>query len=34
MDGIVSQLDIRRFTPKAQPGDKIGEWVIEDLELI
>ncbi|CAN9465904.1 unnamed protein product [Alternaria alternata] len=34
MDGIVGHTDIRRFSRKATPGEQIGEWTIEDIELV
>ena len=34
MDGIVGHTDIRRFSRKAAPGEQIGEWTIEDIELV
>ncbi|OAG15143.1 hypothetical protein CC77DRAFT_1044284 [Alternaria alternata] len=34
MDDIVGHIDIRRFSTKAVPGEQIGEWTIEDIELI
>ena len=34
MDGIVGHTNIRRFSRKAAPGEQIGEWTIEDIELI
>ncbi|KAB2098699.1 hypothetical protein AG0111_0g12998 [Alternaria gaisen] len=34
MDGIVGHTDIRRFSTKAAPGEQIGDWTIEDIELV
>jgi hypothetical protein len=34
MDGIIGHTDIRRFSKKATPGEQIGEWMIEDIELV
>jgi hypothetical protein len=34
MDGIIGHTDIRRFSTKAAPGEQIGEWTIEDIELV
>ncbi|CAN9406321.1 unnamed protein product [Alternaria sp. RS040] len=34
MHGIVGHTDIRRFSTKATPGEQIGEWTIEDIELV
>jgi hypothetical protein len=34
MDDIVGHTDIRRFSRKATPGEQIGEWTIEDIELV
>ena len=34
MDDILGHKDIRRFSPKAEPGEHIGEWTIEDIELV
>jgi hypothetical protein len=34
MVGIVRHTDIGRFSTKATPGEQIGEWTIEDIELI
>jgi hypothetical protein len=34
MDSIVGHTDIRRFSTKAAPGEQIGEWTIEDIELV
>jgi hypothetical protein len=34
MDDIVGHTDIRRFSTRAAPGEQIGEWTIEDIELV
>jgi len=34
MDGIIGHTDIGRFSRKATPGEQIGEWTIEDIELV
>jgi hypothetical protein len=34
MDDILGHPDIRNFSTESQPGDKIGEWTIENIELI
>ncbi|CAN9374598.1 unnamed protein product [Alternaria alternata] len=34
MDSIIGHTDIRRFSRKAAPGEQIGEWTIEDIELV
>jgi hypothetical protein len=34
MDGIIGHTDIRRFSTEAAPGEQIGEWTIEDIELV
>jgi hypothetical protein len=34
MDSIIGHTDIRRFSRKAVPGEQIGEWTIEDIELL
>jgi hypothetical protein len=34
MDSIVGHTDIRRFSTRAAPGEQIGEWTIEDIELV
>ncbi|CAN9440558.1 unnamed protein product [Alternaria alternata] len=33
-DDIVGHMDIRRFSTKAAPGEQIGDWTIEDIELV
>jgi hypothetical protein len=34
MDNIIGHTDIRRFSTKATPGEKVGDWTIEDIELV
>ncbi|CAN9460721.1 unnamed protein product [Alternaria alternata] len=34
MDSIVGHTDIRRFSTKTALGEQIGEWTIEDIELV
>jgi hypothetical protein len=34
MDDVVGHTDIRRFSTEAAPGEQIGKWTIEDIELV
>jgi hypothetical protein len=34
MDDILGHPDIQSFSTESQPGDKIGEWTIENIEII
>ncbi|CAN9440832.1 unnamed protein product [Alternaria alternata] len=34
VDDVVGHTDIRRFSRKTAPGEQVGEWTIEDIELV